>query len=299
VIGTIRRKLVSARIGRNKATSSGLQRNGGEYLELFGQKHLLGATLRGAGLAAVQDLALLSGRNAFEIGAGPECLSGVEEYLDGLVPGRYFIKPSVGEHGNGAGCLDADESGLLFNGRNTSTGEIARAAAKSKAGLLLQAWQAQHEDMRRFCPNTLNTLRVLTLQHGDGSVQVLHAVLRVGRKAAWLDNFHAGGIAMKVDLESGRTVAPAVRLDQSETYTHHPDTGMALDAQQVPEFVNLLQLVSGAHRLFLGLRTVGWDVAIAPEGPIMVEGNLTWDAEIHAFTDPDFRAMANQAMKAA
>lgn len=298
MIETIRRKLISARIGRNKASSIGLQRNGGEYLALFGQKHLLAATLRGAGLATVQDLALLSGRNALGMGAGPKRELNVGEYINGLAPGRYFVKPCVGEHGKGAGCLDADESGLAFNGRRIDSGEIARAASNSKAGLLLQIWQAQHEDMLRFCPNTLNTLRVLSLQHRDKSVRVLHAVLRAGREAAWLDNFHAGGIAMKVDLETGRTVAPAVRLDRNQTYTHHPDTGMALDAQQIPEFKNLLQLVSRAHGLFPGLRTVGWDIAIAPDGPTIVEGNLTWDAEIHAFTDPVFRAMANQALKA-
>jgi hypothetical protein len=36
-------------------------------------------------------------------------------------------------------------------------------------------------------------------------------------------------------------------------------------------------LVFRAARLFLPLRTIGWDVAIAPDGPILMEGNAYWD----------------------
>ena len=32
-----------------------------------------------------------------------------------------------------------------------------------------------------------------------------------------------------------------------------------------------------AARAFAPLRTIGWDVAITPDGPSLIEGNVTWD----------------------
>lgn len=79
--------------------------------------------------------------------------------------------------------------------------------------------------------------------------------------------------------------------------SQHPDSGQPLTGIVVPFFRELRELVIGAHSMFPELRSVGWDVAIAVDGPVIVEGNLDWDAEIHAFCDPGFRAMLDRQLK--
>ena len=38
-----------------------------------------------------------------------------------------------------------------------------------------------------------------------------------------------------------------------------------------------MALAEQAARAFLPLRTVGWDIAVTPEGPTLIEGNPFWD----------------------
>lgn len=39
-------------------------------------------------------------------------------------------------------------------------------------------------------------------------------------------------------------------------------------------------LVRGAAPHFLPLRTLGWDIAITPDGPMIIEANAHWGAEV-------------------
>jgi len=296
----IRRKLHSARIRWHRAHALGISWHGGEYLPLFDRKHLLNALLRGAGLATVTDVALVhpdrvERLDPDEAGEAPNFMP--EEFFANLPSGRYFLKPAAGEHGRDAGGLFRTAEGFEFNGRKIEISELIARYSGYRAGFLVQRWQEQHPDLARFSANTLNTLRILTLCRGQGAPRVMHSVLRLGRSGAWLDNFHAGGIALRVDLETGHTIAPAVRLDRTETYAKHPDSVLPLDAQPVPEFDAGCELVRRAHALFDQVPTIGWDIAIAPDGPRIVEANLTWDAEIHAFTDPGFRQHLVEMLK--
>jgi len=302
MLNILRRKLHSARIRWHRAHALGVSWHGGEYLPLFVRKHLLNALLRGAGLATVTDLALVHPDRIERLDPkepGEASNSLPEAFFANLPSGRYFLKTATGEHGRDAGGLIRTAEGFEFNGRKTDTAELMARYSGCRAGFLVQRWQEQHPDLARFSANTLNTLRILTLCGKQGAPRVMHSVLRLGRSGAWLDNFHAGGIALRVDLQTGRMIAPAVRLDRAETYTKHPDSGLPLDAQPVPEFDAGCQLVRRAHALFDQVPTIGWDIAIAPDGPRIVEANLNWDAEIHAFTDTDFRRRLSQALKAA
>ena len=299
MLNILRRKLHSARIRWHRARMLGMNWHGGRYREVFEQKHLLTGLLRGSDIATVSDLAVLRPGSALvltNVIAAPPNEDPIA-LLDALPDGRYFVKPVVGEHGRKAGSLEKVNAGFELDGKPIEARQIVALQAAGSPGLLLQTWQAQHPEMAALNPDTLNTLRILSLQRRNGAVGVMHAVVRIGRAGAWLDNFHAGGIAMKVDLETGRTAAPAVRLDRSTTYTRHPDSGLALNDRPIPAFARCLALVDRAHALFPGLRTVGWDVAIAPEGPRIVEANLDWDAEIHAFADSGFRSMIDVELR--
>jgi len=48
--------------------------------------------------------------------------------------------------------------------------------------------------------------------------------------------------------------------------------------------------VDSAHQQCSDFRTIGWDVAISPDGVVLVEGNAGWGTRIHQM---DGRALAS------
>lgn len=60
-----------------------------------------------------------------------------------------------------------------------------------------------HKEIRIINPQTLNTIRVMTLIKKDGRVKILKAFLRIGNGDSIVDNFHARGIACQIDIETG------------------------------------------------------------------------------------------------
>jgi hypothetical protein len=49
---------------------------------------------------------------------------------------------------------------------------------------------------------------------------------------------------------------------------------------QVPRWSDVLSLVLRAQACFAGLRTIGWDVGITQEGPLLVEGNARYGFDL-------------------
>ena len=97
---------------------------------------------------------------------------------------------------------------------------------------------------------------------------------------ALIDNYHDGAngnAMMLVDHGTGRLVGPLVFPGPDgfgfRAGDRHPRTGAALDGIEMPGWHEVRELVLRAARAFGALRTVGWDVAMTPDGPVLVEGN--------------------------
>ena len=62
----------------------------------------------------------------------------------------------------------------------------------------------QHPDLAKFNPTSVNTLRICTYRSvNDESVTVTGALIRIGKSGEVVDNAHAGGCFVGIDLESG------------------------------------------------------------------------------------------------
>jgi hypothetical protein len=94
-----------------------------------------------------------------------------------------------------------------------------------------------------------------------------------------VDNFHAGGLASPVELNDGR-LGPSVFKSRPELLVAHPDTGAAIAGRVLPHWPAVKQLALAAHQQFGALPSIGWDIAITEDGPVIVEGNSVWDPEV-------------------
>jgi hypothetical protein len=71
--------------------------------------------------------------------------------------------------------------------------------------------------------------------------------------------------------------------------TVHPDSGVPLEGYRIPYFREAVQVVTRMHERLHGIHSIGWDVGISPEGPIIIEGNDDWEGGIPMVLEPDFR----------
>lgn len=119
-------------------------------------------------------------------------------------------------------------------------------------------------------PDSVNTLRIVTTAL-DGKAEIVFAGARVGSGKSVADNFHQGGTAVPVDLETGRLVGDAVNKTR-EYYKLSPG-GIPYDGFQVPDWDKVRELVLNAALVEDRIHFVGWDVAIGADGPLLIEGN--------------------------
>lgn len=129
----------------------------------------------------------------------------------------------------------------------------------------------QHEKMNELCPDSVNTIRIVTVVT-DGKAHFMYALVRMGRGGTCMDNISSGGMYTCVG-EGGRLSRPAFCDKTGEYYTAHPETKTVFDGFVIPYFNEAKEMCLEAAMVEPNMRYIGWDVAISPDGPLLVEGN--------------------------
>ena len=75
-----------------------------------------------------------------------------------------------------------------------------------------------------------------------------------------------------IDIDTGRVISDACDYEEN-LYTVHPKTGVMFKGFVIPYWNDILKLVEQASKVVPEVGYIGWDVAITPNGPIIVEGN--------------------------
>ncbi|HEU4849625.1 MAG TPA: sugar-transfer associated ATP-grasp domain-containing protein [Terrimesophilobacter sp.] len=127
----------------------------------------------------------------------------------------------------------------------------------------------QHPEMAALNPSSVNSLRIVTYFDGT-EVHVLARVLKMGNDDV-IDNFAHGGMYTMLD-ENGRAVHAAFDV-AGDAYEIHPVSGIRIPGFQVPLYDQVLELVDEVARVIPQIPYVGWDVAISPDRPVVIEGN--------------------------
>lgn len=196
----------------------------------------------------------------------------------GLPKCDLFSKPCRWAYGYGTTRWEFDGEGWLGpDGRRRDEPELLRELAEQSGerGLLLQERMRNHRALAALTTAALSTVRIITVRGADGTLQIVLAVAKIPTGAAATDHMRLGGMAASVDLATGRLGRP-VRKDERTVVAYgdrHPDTGVQIEGFQLPCWEEAKRLALRTHELLGGITTVGWDVAITDDGPIIVEGN--------------------------
>lgn len=139
---------------------------------------------------------------------------------------------------------------------------------------VLEGMLVQHEAMKALNPGSVNCLRIVTVLDKNGeNVQVAFAVCKIGIGNSHVDNLGSGGVSCPVDLKTSTLVGPAYVDYLRITYDKHPVTGIVFDGYKIPYLEEAIEMCREAAHVVPQIRYVGWDVAICPDGPAIVEGN--------------------------
>jgi hypothetical protein len=206
------------------------------------------------------------------------------------LPLRLIVKPRGGRKGRNVMRVDmyrASDGGIVVMAGDSELPlaaflaslpiEASREYDGSYHGWLVQACLQQHEFLNRINPHTVNSIRVVTFITADDRVGVHMAALRLGRATGVADNWDRGGVSVAVDASTGVLGQGLTKPRYGGQWTSvHPDTGERFEGQQLPEWSRVVDVCCRAAAALSGIRSVGWDVVLTPEGPVIVEGNATW-----------------------
>lgn len=187
----------------------------------------------------------------------------VGEFADFLCgQDAIFAKPNHGACGNGVEKLRvadfADPAAILDY-------------VREKKLFVLEHVLPQHPDMARLHPQSVNTMRIVTDLVGD-TVHIAYIVVKIGRGGGCCDNTGQGGMLCRVDPET-ETICSVATDDYFNVFEKHPDTGVTFKGYRIPMLPEAIALAKQAAREIPQMRHVGWDVAVTPDGPAIIEGN--------------------------
>ncbi len=128
----------------------------------------------------------------------------------------------------------------------------------------------QNDEMNKLYPGSINTVRMVTINNGK-KVTLVTAYCRIGNGGR-VDNFLSGGMMTRVSVEDGKFMYDAVD-SENKVYEKHPLTGTVFKGFQIPMWDECVKLVKEAATVVPEVGYVGWDVAITPDRPVLVEGN--------------------------
>jgi hypothetical protein len=198
-----------------------------------------------------------------------------------------FCKKLTGIMGEGAFSLRLSDRQLYIKETEIT---IEQLRNELKGQYLLQERLEQHPQMRALHPDSVNTMRIITFNN-KGVVSVFAAALRIGTHGRSVDNWASGGVVIGINLETGKLRKEGfLKPGYGGRVQQHPDSGITLEGFQIPFFPESIDMVCQLHRYFYGVHSIGWDIAITPDGPVFIEGNDDWEGGIPMVLEKNFKS---------
>jgi hypothetical protein len=175
-----------------------------------------------------------------------------------------IAKPADGEGGEGVRMLGpvADAPALIARLRGI------------RHPMLVQPLISVHPALADIALGALPTVRIVSILDEAGRPEVVSATFRCASDPrARMDNMKAGGLIVPVDLADGRLGLACFGYGGHD-HDIHPATGAPITGRTLPDWPDAMALVTHAHaQAFDGYALIGWDVALTPQGPVLIEGN--------------------------
>lgn len=217
----------------------------------------------------------------------------LHELLRQLPDRPAYFKAAFGAYGRTNRWMQTYDASarevVLKNGDRLGVGVLAEELGSgSLMGVLVQEALEPHPDIVAVCGQRLSGLRVQVLLRKRGP-QVFRCTWKITTGSNVVDNFQHGGsgnLLGAVEIATGRVQRVIAGVgDRQVVNPRHPDTGAELVGRVIPDWSKVVELVTEASRTVPGFLVQGWDVALTPRGPVLMEVNWVGDVDLpqHAY----------------
>ncbi|MBT2153197.1 hypothetical protein KKI34_15815 [Pseudoalteromonas tetraodonis] len=218
-----------------------------------------------------------------------QCANGLNEeraelILDSITADSIVIKPVIDSiQGDGVHVINVchDEpkkfevSGVFYNSEELLNKLFTGKQFNRK--YLIEETIQQSTFAAELYPDSVNTVRIDSLLSQTGEVFINSAFLRLGKGGRKVDNWSGdtGGIGVKINIESGALSSEGIDYSKN-LYSKHPDTCVSFSGLIVPQWEEVISIVKKAAIQFPQLKSLGWDIALTDNGPLILEVNADY-----------------------
>lgn len=178
----------------------------------------------------------------------------------------FMVKPTHGTMGRGIERLNVHQLSCKE--------ELFRSCRENK--LLLEEIICQHPELERIGGKCVSSVRINAARGVDGVVTLIGACLKCGGAGACTDNFHSGGVAFPVDVNTGCVTGAGRNNTTLEDFYTSPATGEYVPDFVIPFWNEIINCVYRAMDIVPSIGYVGWDIAVTANGAELIEGNYSW-----------------------
>lgn len=177
---------------------------------------------------------------------------------------KFICKPVDGSQGANIKVFHIEESNI-----KSTYNEIKDIFVQN---YMIEEWIPQHELLSKIYPNAVNCLRIITVFDGvEVSVLTGGVTFAISSEIA---NGSQPSIVAPVNFETGIIDKPAATFD-SPLHDKHPTTNEQILGVKLPYFDEIMTMLESICRRVPTVGYIGWDFAISPDGPVLIEGNTT------------------------
>lgn len=240
-------------------------------------KFLFGIVAEALGIRTPENLGIILNYKVYSIKEKREI--SLNAYLNNNLD--VFIKDVSGECGTGIFSLKSEAGKVILNGEVIEV-EMLFSLLKPDVQYIVQKRIIQHESIDRLYNQAINTIRLCTVHDPfTHQICILPPLLRIGTLGNKVDNWAKGGLAVGIDKQCTCLKEYGFYKPGYGTKTNrHPDSGVIFKDYQIPYLSEALEMATFFHRHLNGIHSIGWDIAITPEGPCFVEGNDNWEVSL-------------------
>lgn len=189
---------------------------------------------------------------------------------------NLILKPTV-DSCAGRGIIKfvkKDDGFISIDGKIT----LSKAFLESyRKDFCLQEAVEQHDFMNKFCPTSVNTIRLCLYRSvKDEKPRVTASVIRIGKDGAFIDNACAGGMFIGVNVATGEMGKYVM-----DKYGNKENVWNNIDFSQnsfvVPHWKEVIAFAEYVGTRILHHRLIALDIALNKDGkPILIEFNIEW-----------------------
>lgn len=127
-----------------------------------------------------------------------------------------------------------------------------------------------------FSCKELITVRLITALNNENTLQAISAVLEIPNDGRY-NQVHN----LAIEITAGRLIKPSDDFDTELLAKYRLGSEL-----KIPNWQHVVDISINAHKSFLDIYAIGWDLTITAAGIKLIEGNINWGLVAHQVNTP-------------